>query len=123
MPDGTVDPFLVVREALAGGAVAPETRRALPDAHRRLVDALATGTAGPADAAVLIRHVLGWEHVRGNTLPLVVPSVVTAREDLEASGFQVLPLGAGGWEVTYARSEASPVHDSALREEIGRAHV
>jgi ATP-dependent DNA helicase RecQ len=114
--DRTVDPFLVVREALEGVAVAPETRAELPNAHRRLVDALASSKAGPADGAVLIRHVLGWEHVRGNTLPLSVPNRVAAREDLEASGLQVLPLGAGSWEATYAGAGAAPVPDSALRE-------
>ncbi|MFG1757041.1 protein DpdF [Micromonospora echinofusca] len=40
------------------------TQNQLPAPHRRFFDALASGSAGAADIAVLVRHVLGFESVR-----------------------------------------------------------
>ncbi len=110
------DPFLVIRQALAGGAAQHDVRIGLPDPHRRLVDALLEGNGGSADVAVLVRHVLGWEHVHGNHLPLQVPDVLAAAMDLERCGLQVLTLQNQRSEVSLPGLGAALLPDGALRE-------
>lgn len=63
-----------VEDALGGGHRSCLSRDELPGAHRRLFDALYDASSGPADAAVLARHVLGYEDVRhGNDFGLRLP--------------------------------------------------
>ncbi len=108
------DPLLVVRSALAGEPVPPDLRSSLPAPHRRLVDAVATAAAGPADIAVLTRHVLGWEGVLGNELPVLVPQDLVPAEVLEQSGLQVLPLQGGRCEISLSGSLASVLSAASM---------
>ncbi len=111
------DPLLVVRQALGGTLIPESLRLTLPAVHRRLVDALSGHTGGHADLAVLIRHVLGWEDVRGNRLPVLIPESLIAGEALARSGLDVLPLKGGRSEVSLPPADrAGPVPGDALRE-------
>lgn len=116
MADWLEDPFLVVRRALSGDSVPEAVRVTLPAPHRRLVDALLRTDGGSADIAVLLRHVLGWEHVRGNQLPLHVAGGLVAEDDLSRSGLRVLPLQNDRSEVSLCGLGDHRLPDEALRE-------
>ncbi|WP_410820446.1 protein DpdF [Micromonospora sp. 050-3] len=75
-----------VQQALSDGHVPCLPQYQLPAPHRRLFDALASGSggagAGAADIAVLIRHVLGFEGVRqGDKFGISVQPGVAAGDD------------------------------------------
>ncbi|MGY1834366.1 protein DpdF [Blastococcus sp. SYSU DS0510] len=112
------DPLLVLRQGLDGTPIPDSVRLHLPGPHRRLVDAVSGGdSAGHADLAVLIRHVLGWEAARGNQLPVLIPESLVVPETLARSGLEALPLQGGRWEISLPElTAAGPVPAEALRK-------
>ena len=71
-----------VQQALSGGHAPCLPQDQVPAPHRRLFDAVVSGSAGAADIAVLIRHVLGFEGVRqGDEFGICVRPGVAAGDD------------------------------------------
>ncbi|WP_162145142.1 protein DpdF [Kineococcus radiotolerans] len=84
---------------MAGNGLA-DCRPTLPRPHRRLHDALEAANASPADLAVLLRHVLGWEDSRGGSgfgLRLTPRDALPDQDTLSNAGIDVTPLTEGRW--------------------------